>query len=230
MIAPIRNTTSIKAVLFDLDGTLGDTIPLCVAAFKKSIEPLIGRTLSENEIIETFGPSEEGTIMALAPLHYDKGIHDYLYFYNEMHDCCPHPFEGMKDLLNTLKGNGVRLALVTGKGPYSTEITLRRFGLLDLFEVVETGNRYGPRKPQGIIEVLNRFNYIDKTEMIYVGDAPSDIQACREVGLPIASVAWADSADVEKLSAMHPDALFESIDHFSDWMLSSLDKSITKFE
>jgi len=64
----------IKAVIFDLDGTLGNTVPLCVEAFKKSIEPLINRTVADTEIIATFGPSEEGTIMALAPDFYEKGI------------------------------------------------------------------------------------------------------------------------------------------------------------
>ncbi len=76
---------NIKAVIFDLDGTLANTLPLCIAAFKKSIAPLVNRTVSEAEIIATFGPSEEGTILALAPNHYDKGVADYLLFYKELH-------------------------------------------------------------------------------------------------------------------------------------------------
>lgn len=220
--------SNIKAIIFDLDGTLGNTIPLCVAAFKKAIEPLAGRSISEKEITDTFGPSEEGTVMALVPHQYEKGIHDYLHYYEAMHDSCPHPFEGISSLLSTLKHKGIRLSLVTGKGPYSTHITLQRFGMLDLFETVETGHIHGPRKPEGINAVLNSLNGIDKSEIIYVGDAPSDIQACRKVGIPIVSVAWADSANAEKLSSLHPDALFDSIDQFSAWMLSSIDKTITK--
>ncbi|HXS57064.1 MAG TPA: HAD hydrolase-like protein, partial [Hanamia sp.] len=68
----------IKAVIFDLDGTLANTLPLCIRAFRKSIEPLINRSVSDAEIVATFGPSEEGTIMALAPDHYKKGVTDYL--------------------------------------------------------------------------------------------------------------------------------------------------------
>ena len=63
-----------KGIIFDLDGTIANTLPLCIEAFRKSIEPLANRALSDEEIIATFGPSEEGTIMALAPLHYDAGI------------------------------------------------------------------------------------------------------------------------------------------------------------
>jgi len=58
----------IKALIFDLDGTLANTLPLCVAAFRKSVEPLLDRAISDEKIIATFGPSEEGTIMAPASL------------------------------------------------------------------------------------------------------------------------------------------------------------------
>lgn len=69
---------TISAVIFDLDGTLANTLPLCIRAFRASIEPLANRALSDQEIIATFGPSEEGTIMKLAPDHYEQGVADYL--------------------------------------------------------------------------------------------------------------------------------------------------------
>ncbi len=92
----------IKCVIFDLDGTVGDTVPLCIKAFKKSIEPLINKNVSDEEIIATFGPSEEGTIMALAPNFYDKGVEDYLKYYEEYHEMCPKPFDGIIDILKFL--------------------------------------------------------------------------------------------------------------------------------
>jgi beta-phosphoglucomutase-like phosphatase (HAD superfamily) len=57
----------IEAVIFDLDGTIANTLPLCIAAFRKSIEPLLQASISDEEIIATFGPSEEGTIRKLIP-------------------------------------------------------------------------------------------------------------------------------------------------------------------
>lgn len=112
----------IKAVIFDLDGTIGDTLPLCIQAFRQSVEPLINRSISDAEIIATFGPSEEGTIMALAPDDFEKGVADYLHFYEKLHNMCAVPFEGIPALLSTLKNKGVRIAMVTGKGKYSTDI------------------------------------------------------------------------------------------------------------
>ena len=61
----------IKGLIFDLDGTIGNTLPLCIQAFRQSIEPLAMKKLSDQDIIATFGPSEEGTIQTLIPEHYE---------------------------------------------------------------------------------------------------------------------------------------------------------------
>src|SRR4051812_37315015 len=90
---PPEEMKNIKGIIFDLDGTLADTLPLCVQAFRQSIEPLTSTPLTDAEIIATFGPSEEGTIMALAPDFYQKGVIDYLHLYETMHHMCPEPDE-----------------------------------------------------------------------------------------------------------------------------------------
>jgi len=212
----------IKAVVFDLDGTLGNTLPLCISAFRKSIEPLINQTLSDDEIISTFGPSEEGTIMALVPEHYEKGISSYLEFYKQLHSMCPVPFDGIKDLLNALKNKSVRIAMVTGKGKHSTDISLEQFGIAQYFEAIETGIISGPRKAEGIQNILNLFKDIPKNEVIYVGDAASDITASRKAGIAVVAAAWAKTAEPENLKKLLPDMFFDNIKDFSDWLMSSI--------
>ncbi|TCD08303.1 hypothetical protein EZ449_12940 [Pedobacter frigidisoli] len=64
----------IKAVIFDLDGTLGNTLPLCIAVFKNSIEPLINHSLSDEKILATFVLSEERTIIGLSPQNHERAI------------------------------------------------------------------------------------------------------------------------------------------------------------
>src|SRR5664279_3077850 len=145
----------IKALIFDLDGTVANTLPLCILAFRNSIEPLINRTISDEEIIATFGPSEEGTIMALAPNHYKKGITDYLYHYEALHNMCPQAFDGIKEMLTFLQSRQAHIAMVTGKGKYSTDISLQRFGIKNFFEFIETGSPQGPISAKGIQTVLN---------------------------------------------------------------------------
>ena len=212
----------IKAVIFDLDGTLANTLPLCIEAFRQSIEPLVNRPISDAEIIATFGPSEEGTIMAMAPNHYEKGVADYLYFYEILHEMCPTAFGGIEDLLTTLKNKQVRIAMVTGKGKYSTYISLKKFDLTHFFEYIETGLPGGPRKAEGIQIILDSLPEIKKEEFIYVGDAPSDIIASRKIGIPIIAAAWAETAEPETLKELHPDELFYNIQDFTTWLYSKI--------
>ena len=57
----------IKAVIFDIDGTLANTIPLIIKAYRQAVEPLVHRSLTDDEIVATFGPSEEGSVRAMVP-------------------------------------------------------------------------------------------------------------------------------------------------------------------
>jgi phosphoglycolate phosphatase-like HAD superfamily hydrolase len=185
---------------------------------------LIQRTLSDEEIVATFGPSEEGTIMALAPDHYNEGVAAYLRLYAELHNMCPAPFEGIPEILQMLKQQHVPVAMVTGKGKHSTAISLKYFSLTGYFSVIETGSPLGPRKVQGIQAVLEAWPEIDKRDVIYVGDAPSDITASRAAGISIVAAAWASTADTEMLTSMNPDRLFLSAQAFGDWLIENIEK------
>ena len=208
----------IKAVLFDLDGTLADTLPLCIAAFRKAIEPLINRPVTDQEIVATFGPSEEGTIMKLAPNHYRQGLEDYLSFYMQLHTMCPEPFAGIRKAMDSLRAKGIHMSLVTGKGSKSTQISLNQFRLKEYFEFIETGWQHGPRKVDGLRNILDCIHPISRQEVIYVGDAPSDIVACREIGIPVIAAAWATTTDPSALVALNPDELFHTIEDFTGWV------------
>jgi phosphoglycolate phosphatase-like HAD superfamily hydrolase len=206
-----------KTIIFDLDGTIADTLPLCIAAFKKSVEPLLQKEISEQEIIATFGPSEEGTIRKLIPAYEQEGVAAYLQHYEALHHTCPHAFTGIKALLEYLKAASVQLAMVTGKGLHSTRLSLKQFGLAEYFEVMETGSVEGPNKVNGIRNILTRLN-ANKAESLYIGDAPSDIIYCKQVCIPIAAVAWASTTNAKELEAQQPDWLFYTVDEFKQWI------------
>lgn len=214
----MTSSLPIKGIIFDLDGTIANTLPLCIAAFRKSVEPLAGKALSDEEIVATFGPSEEGTIMALVPQHYDQGVADYLLHYETMHNICEGPFEGITELIADLRAKGVKIAMVTGKGKYSTDISLKQFGMTNDFEFIETGSPEGPRKVQGIEIVLNSWPELTKDEVIYVGDAPSDIHASRAAGIAVIAAAWAETAEPELLIPLQPDELFYTVEEFAGWV------------
>ncbi len=206
-----------QTVLFDLDGTIGNTLPLCIAAFRAAIEPLAGRQLSDAQIIAAFGPSEEGTIATLLPERSDEGFRGYLEHYDRLHPDWPGPFDGMRELLNQLKASGVFVGLVTGKGPKSAALTLERYGLSDYFDVTKTGSPVGPIKDRCIEEIIDEYT-LTREDTLYVGDSPSDVTVCRQCRIPIVAAAWAPTADIEALRAMAPDFLFTSVPEFSAFM------------
>lgn len=207
----------LKAVIFDFDGTIADTVPLCIAACRAAFEPLAGRKFSDEEIVATFGPSEEGSVRALIPDHYEAGLAAYLACYKKLHALCPKPFDGIPPLLRRLKSKGLVVGLVTGKGRRSCDISLEAYGLAGAFDAVETGSPDGPCKPKGIAAILNRFG-LDGREALYTGDVPSDIAASRQAGVRIASAAWATTADPEALAAHAPDAVCESLEAFDRYI------------
>ncbi len=211
---------TIKGVIFDLDGTIANTLPLCIAAFRKTMEPLTKHPLTDDDITAMFGPTEEGTIRSLVPSYYNQAISDFHKNYAELHSMCPEPFKGITELLIELRNKGVKLAMVTGKGPRSANISLDQFGYNHYFERLETGSPDGPNKPAGLMNILNEWHDLTRDEVIYVGDAPSDIIACREVNLPIISACWAETAQPSKIEKLNPNHIFYDVPAFSRWLMN----------
>lgn len=211
-----------KAILFDLDGTIGNTLPLCIAAFREAIEPLAKRQLTDEEIIATFGPSEVGTIALLLPDKQTEGLSRYLLRYEALHGGWPAPFDGIVEILSYLKAKQLVVGLVTGKGEQSTRVTLSNYGLEEYFDVIKTGAASGPVKDRRIEEVIEEFS-LDREEVLYVGDAPSDVKACRDCRIRIAAAAWAPTASIRELEEMHPDFVFASVAAFSDFLRRKLE-------
>lgn len=150
----------IKTAIFDFDGTLADTIPLCREAFRRAIRKLDGRILTDEEIERQFGPDDLGVIQKLIPgkpeLH-ERGRELFIHYYRKLHaDLAPAPFPGTAELLSTLRNLGIRLAMVTGKRLESAEISLQFFHLSEFFPILETGSPEGGVKPDRIKRALSR--------------------------------------------------------------------------
>lgn len=211
----------LRGVIFDLDGTLGDTLPVCYAAFRQVFQQRLGRTYTNEEIHAQFGPSEEGVISALVPDDAGGAFRDYLSAYRTAHRQCPRPFLGIREVLESLRDRGIRLAVVTGKGPRSAEISLDILGLADYFQHVIAGSAQGAVKPDAMRTILQDWQFAP-AEALSVGDAPSDVHAAHEVGLVSAAAAWAPGTDPNRLREQCPNHLFGTVASFQMWLESEL--------
>lgn len=200
----------LKAVIFDLDGTLGDTISLCVESFRRCAHEHTGRCPSEQEVLSYFGVSDRGVLAALLGMSPEDSrlpMPRLVEIYESLHaQYAPAPFPGAVELLRRLRAQGLRLALITGKEVFTAQPTLARFGMQELFEEVLYGSPTHNSKAESLSALLQRWG-VAVDEVIYVGDAPSDIEQCHRAGVRIISAAWAPSAeaDAPACEALHPD-------------------------
>lgn len=218
----MKRKAMIKLVAFDLDGTIGDTIPMCMKAFKKAVEPYTNHELSEQEIVQTFGLNEEGMIkQVVSGDNWRKALDDFYVIYDEMHVMCPHPLDGIVELIKELKERSVPVALITGKGKKSCAITLKHFGMDTCFDRIETGIPERNRKAEAIRDLLDTYN-LQPDEMLYIGDAVSDITACHEAGIKCLSAAWTvSSSSVRRLTENNQGNVFYSIQSLRDFLIEN---------
>ena len=210
----------VKLVAFDLDGTIGDTIPLCIRAFKEAVTPYIGHELSDNDVIRTFGLNEQGMIASLVNAPYkERALVDFYTIYKNLHEqMCPRPFPGIRELITDLKQSGIIVALITGKGAKSCDITLRQFGINTLFDKVLTGNAERNIKAASLEWLLQNY-HLSAREVVYIGDTVSDIMACKAVGLDCLSAAWGVSEVTAQDLARHNKNIFCSIQSLYNHLL-----------
>ena len=195
---------------------------MCFAAFRPTIETFIGRHLSDDEIMATFGPSEDGIIQRLVPDRWQECLAAYLERYEREHARCTAPFSGIERALALLQRRGARLAIVTGKGAVSAAISLRHLGVAHWFDAVETGVPQGGVKPASIKRVLARWG-ARPDEVAYVGDATADVDAAKEAGVIALAAAWAATTRAEELAARGPLAMFSSVADFVDWIEANVE-------
>jgi pyrophosphatase PpaX len=203
-------------MLFDLDGTLGDTILVCIRAFQRTFHHYLGRLLTAQDIIAMFGPGEEGMLQRHLPQTWPQALDLYLEEYARAHVTCREPFPGSLPLLTMLQGRGVRLGIVTGRHFQSASISAHALGLDVYFDRIEAAAADGPVKPAGIHAFLTRWA-VAPEEVAYVGDESYDIDAAKYAGVMAVAAAWAASADAAAHAARQPHVLFRSVAEFATW-------------
>lgn len=217
-----------KAIVFDMDGTLGDTLPLCVEAFRRCVAEQTGKAPTTEAILQHFGKSDRGVLGALLGIHPDSPdlpIARFVEIYEELHPTwAPSPFPGAIELLRNLQESGLRLALITGKEAYTGVPTMKRFGMDDIFEWIGYGTPTHNCKDERLCELMQAWDMTPQ-ELLYIGDAPSDIELCHKVGVSIINAAWADTATTEAARCLELAPEYR-LTHFNE--LEPLIKKLTK--
>jgi len=220
----LHQVPPLACVIFDLDGTLTRTNELIFASFNHVARTYLGTTMTPAEIIGLFGPPEEGGLKRLVgEERAEKAMGDLCRFYADHHSRLATLHDGVVDVLEYLKGRGVRLAVFTGKGRTTATITLDAFGIAGYFDRVVSGSDVTHHKPhpEGINTVIGDFG-LDAASVLMVGDALSDVKASRAAGVRIAAALW-DSYDRERMIQAGTDVVFSTVSDMLTWFRSTLD-------
>ena len=199
-----------KVVAFDMDGTIADTIPMCIEAFKNSVSPYTDHELSEEEIVNTFGLNEVGMVKSVVSQNWKSAINDFYYQYEYLHNNVTEVFDGILNLFELLKYKKIIVALITGKGERSCAITLEKLGISKVFDDILYGSEISSNKKQNIEYILKKYN-ISKDEFCYIGDTVQDIKICQEVGVYCFSAAWQKTSNVVALEKENPYYVFRNV-------------------
>ncbi|HTJ78823.1 MAG TPA: HAD family hydrolase [Rariglobus sp.] len=166
----------LRAVVFDLDGTLVDSMPLVMRAFAHALAPFRPE-LSEGDLFLRLGGPPERTFMELIGNEAGAGeAMRRLEAFGFANSHLVKPFAGAKEMLATLHARGLKLAVWTGRDRKTAEDILRTHDLGDFFGEIVCGDDLATHKPHpgGLLEILRRLS-VSADEVFFAGDADADV-------------------------------------------------------
>lgn len=201
-----------EAVLFDLDGTLIDSIPLILESFRHTLRTHLGQDVPDEVLITGIGTPLR---VQLARYTDDTALvetmfHAYRAHNRIHHDTLLRRFPEVNAAVFRLHAAGVPMGVVTSKARDAALHGLEVCGLAALFPVVialEDTARHKP-EPEPVLTGLARMGFRPE-QAVYVGDSTHDLHAGRAAGTRIGAVAWGPFPRAD-LEACEPDWFFDT--------------------
>jgi phosphoglycolate phosphatase len=189
----------VKAIMFDLDGTLVQTAPEIAAAANLMLADLGREMLPPSQVESYIGEGAIALIRRCLTQHFTEDADadlfaqaEPLFFANYAKNVCESkPYEGVIDGLRAAQNKGYRLACVTNKPAKFTLPLLQQSGLANFFEIVVSGDSLPKKKPDPLQlqHICSHFD-VPEYEAMLVGDSNTDIAAARAAGCFIVTVPY----------------------------------------
>jgi pyrophosphatase PpaX len=200
-------------VLFDLDGTLVDTIDFILASVRHTFAER-SHAPTDADWIAGIGTPLRAQLSAYAADAADLEtlVERYRAHQRAHHDVRTRCFDGARETLEALRSGGHRVGVVTGKLAQPAARALRHVGLDDLVEVVvgaDDCDRHKPH-PAPVLQALARMA-VSPRDALYVGDSPHDVAAGNAAGVTTVAVQWG-ACDAAALSAARPHHVIDTMD------------------
>ena len=212
-----------KAVLFDMDGTVLDTVGDLTDAINVSLEKFGFPARSQEEVKSFLGKGPAHFVNCAVPEGTDAATkQQVLAFYEPYYDShCQirtAPYPGIMDLLKTLKARGIRLAVISNKQePAVKALAEQHFaGLLELAVGTSPRIRCKP-DPSAVLAAMAELG-VEKEETLYVGDMDVDLNTARNAGIDCVGVAWGFLGRT-KLEALGAERIADNMEQLREFIL-----------
>ncbi len=196
-------------VIFDLDGTLVDSLGVTFHEFRRTIIMFSGREYKDEEILSLFGPSEVQIFENL--FGKEKALEAYKFYKDNFIKSIDKikVFDGIDELLNELKGRGMKVGLFTGRGKELTVEILKRTKIIDYFNFILSSEEVKRPKPypDGILKLID-LSKTKKEKTIYVGDSIADVKCGVSSDVSTGLALWGGRAI--ELNNYKPDFLLQT--------------------
>ncbi len=200
-----------RTYLFDLDGTLLDSIALILTSFHHTSRIHLGRELPDSYWLEGTGTPLRDQLGKVARSKEELAamLDTYLAYNLSHHDDMAKPYPGVVDVVRTLHARHAKLALVTSKMSTGADRGLRLLGLEEELSVRVCADDVEQGKPHPA-PVLMALDALDSSpdKALFIGDSHHDIEAGRRAGVTTVAVTWGPFTR-EKLAAAKPDHWLE---------------------
>ncbi len=196
----------IKLVIFDLDGTLLYTIEDIAISLNKSLKYHNLPTHSLDTVLKMVGNGVDILIQrAVNPYQdlFNEVKQYYLDDYNKNCDINTRPYDGIIDVINWLKSNDIKIAVLSNK-PHIDTVTVMDKYFPNTFDYVcgkKDCNRIKPHS-DGVIEIMNHFNIKNNNNVMFVGDSEVDVQTGLNAKLKTIACTWGFRT-IEELQGAH---------------------------
>lgn len=214
----MSNAPRWSTAIFDLDGTLCDTIALIVASYQHAHREVLGVELTAAEIRPWIGRTL-GDVYAAWPEHAAALEASYLTWNLANLERLQTGYDGMPELLGDLVAAGAKVGVATSKRRESARRSLAAAGLEQLIPVVCASDdtlRHKP-DPEPLLKAAELVG-VDPTTCVYLGDAVVDVQAAKAAGMAQVAVTWG-AGDRTDLMLENPTAVVDTMDELRRWLL-----------
>lgn len=207
-----------KYILFDLDGTLIDSLPLIRQTFEHVFREM-NLPWEAEQTMETVGLPLIEVCKRFGGERQQEMFDRYLRHQETLHDHMIRGFPGAVACLTELRRKGLSLGVVTAKRRQMALRGLQLAGMAEFFSTVVAMEDTAKHKPdpEPVLKAMEGLK-ADPALTVFIGDSPFDILAGKNAGIKTIGATWGMAA-AERLLAHQPDFLVEDWDQLLQYLL-----------